>query len=79
MLSSQAGHINAQLVISQVTPTTIAFTQFLFLVRVGHSESQVVWVQVFAGILQHLLHFGDHCGGLAVGLLMVDSTADNET
>jgi hypothetical protein len=65
-------------VISEITPTAVTFTQFLFLVRVGHSESQVGWVQVFIGVLQHLLHFGDHCGGLTVRLFMVDSTADSK-
>jgi hypothetical protein len=79
ILPSQASHINAELVIPQITPATITFTQLLFLIRVSHCESQVVRVQMFAGVLQHLLHFGYVCSGLAVGLLVVNPTAENHT
>jgi hypothetical protein len=34
---------------------------------------------MFAGVFQHLLHFGDGCSRLAVGLLVVNPTAENHT
>jgi hypothetical protein len=66
-------------VIPHIAPATVTFAQLLFLVRVRHSERQVVWVQMFARILEHLLHFGYDCGRLAVSFLVMNSTAKRKT
>lgn len=73
-LPSRSGNVVAQLLVSQIAPSTIAFPDLLLLVVSRVDQSQSGWEHVLPGELEDLLDAADNGGSLAVALFVVEST-----